>query len=383
MKRFFLSLIILIMSVGLFAQKGKVNSALNFVDNGNLEKAKEAMDGAEEHSKTKDWPKTYYAKGRLAQAMYQSNDDKIRKLYDEPLMVAYNSYLKSIELDDTDRMSKMVILQIPQLSNDFLTWAGEEFEAENFKKSLAAFETLITLQRSDIYVGMLDTVLLFNAGIVAINAEEHDKALNYFEQCIEMEYGDSQPYEYMHSIYTTRGDMENAEKILIAAFEKFDDSPNVLLSLIQFYLVNEMDEEAMEYINMAKANDPDNYRLHWAEGVLYMKQERYEDATVALAKSIELEPDFFDTQYNMGVCYYNMGVNMFEVANDILDNEKYNAAVEEAKEVFAKAIPYMEKALELNPEDVASMTSLKELYYRLQMTEKYDEMTKRLDEIEG
>lgn len=383
MKRFFLSFLILIISAGVFAQKGKVNSTLNYVDNGNLEKAKEAMDGAEVHEKTKDWPKTYYAKGRLAQAMYESNDAKIRKLYDEPLMVAYNSYLKSIELDDKDRMSKMVILQIPQLSNDFLTWAGEEFEAENFKKSLAAFETLISLQKSDLYIGMFDTVLLFNAGIVAINAEEYDKALDYFEQCIEMEYGDSQPYEYMHSIYNTRGDMENAEKILIAAFEKFEDSPNVMLSLIQFYLVNEMDKEAMEYITMAKADDPNNYRLYWAEGVLYMKQERYEDATVALAKSIELEPEFFDTQYNMGVCYYNMGVNMFEIANDILDNEKYNAAVEEAKEVFAKAIPYMEKALELNPDDVATMTSLKELYYRLQMTEKYDAITKKLDEIEG
>jgi tetratricopeptide (TPR) repeat protein len=383
MKRFFLSFLILIISAGVFAQKGKVNSTLNYVDNGNLEKAKEAMDGAEVHEKTKDWPKTYYAKGRLAQAMYESNDDKIRKLYDEPLMVAYNSYLKSIELDDKDRMSKMVILQIPQLSNDFLTWAGEEFEAENFKKSLAAFETLISLQKSDLYIGMFDTVLLFNAGIVAINAEEYDKALDYFEQCIEMEYGESQPYEYMHSIYNTRGDMENAEKILIAAFEKFEDSPNVMLSLIQFYLVNEMDKEAMEYITMAKADDPNNYRLFWAEGVLYMKQERYEDATVALAKSIELEPEFFDTQYNMGVCYYNMGVNLFEIANDILDNEKYNAAVEEAKEVFAKAIPYMEKALELNPEDVATMTSLKELYYRLQMTEKYDAITKKLDEIEG
>lgn len=383
MKRFFLSFLILIISAGVFAQKGKVNSTLNYVDNGNLEKAKEAMDGAEVHEKTKDWPKTYYAKGRLAQATYESNDAKIRKLYDEPLMVAYNSYLKSIELDDKDRMSKMVILQIPQLSNDFLTWAGEEFEAENFKKSLAAFETLISLQKSDLYIGMFDTVLLFNAGIVAINAEEYDKALDYFEQCIEMEYGDSQPYEYMHSIYNTRGDMENAEKILIAAFEKFEDSPNVMLSLIQFYLVNEMDKEAMEYITMAKADDPNNYRLYWAEGVLYMKQERYEDATVALAKSIELEPEFFDTQYNMGVCYYNMGVNMFEIANDILDNEKYNAAVEEAKEVFAKAIPYMEKALELNPDDVATMTSLKELYYRLQMTEKYDAITKKLDEIEG
>lgn len=383
MKRFFISSLILLFSVASFAQKGKVTSTLNYVDNGNLEKAKEAMDGAEIHDKTKEWPRTYYAKGRLAQAVFESESAKTRKLYNDPLIVAYNSYLKSIKLDDKDKMSKMIILQIPQLSNDFLTWAAEEFEAENYDKSLMAFETLIELQNSDLYLGMLDTVLLFNAGIVAINAEKYDKALNYFEKCIEMEYGESQPYEYIHSIYLNRGDMENAEKILIAAFEKFEDSPNVLLSLIQFYLINEMNEEALEYIAIAKSEDADNYRLYWAEGVIEMNNENYDKAIKALDRSIQLEPEFFDTQYNMGVCYYNMGVNMVLLANDILDNAKYNTAMEEANKVFANAIPYMEKALELDPVHVGTLTSLKELYYRLQMTDKYDKIIKRLEEIEG
>ena len=383
MKRFFLSFLILIMSVALFAQKGKVTSTLNYVDNGNLEKAKEAMDGAEVHEKTKDWPKTYYAKGRLAQAVFESDNAKSRKLYDEPLIVAYNSYLKSIELDDKDRMQKMIILHIPQLSNDFLSWAADEFEADNYDKALTAFETLIELQNSDLYFGMLDTVLLFNAGIVAINAEKYDKAITYFEQCIEMGYGASQPYEYIHSIYLAREDMKNAENILIAAFEKYEDAPNVLLSLIQFYLVNEMNEEAMEYIAIAKADDPDNYRLYWAEGVIEMNNESYDKAIAALGRSIEIEPEFFDTQYNMGVCYYNKGVNMVLVANDITDNAKYNEAMEEANKVFAKAIPYMETARQLDPVHVGTLTSLKELYYRLQMTDKYNEVMSKLKELEG
>ena len=371
------------MSVALFAQKGKVTSTLNYVDNGNLEKAKEAMDGAEVHEKTKDWPKTYYAKGRLAQAVFESDNAKSRKLYDEPLIVAYNSYLKSIELDDKDRMQKMIILHIPQLSNDFLSWAADEFEADNYDKALTAFETLIELQNSDLYFGMLDTVLLFNAGIVAINAEKYDKAITYFEQCIEMGYGASQPYEYIHSIYLAREDMKNAENILIAAFEKYEDAPNVLLSLIQFYLVNEMNEEAMEYIAIAKADDPDNYRLYWAEGVIEMNNESYDKAIAALGRSIEIEPEFFDTQYNMGVCYYNKGVNMVLVANDITDNAKYNEAMEEANKVFAKAIPYMETARQLDPVHVGTLTSLKELYYRLQMTDKYNEVMSKLKELEG
>lgn len=383
MKRFILSLLISIVSLGLFAQKGKVSSALNFIETGSLEKAKEAIDGAEVHEKTKDWPRTYYAKGRLAQALFESNDAKMRAIYKDPLLVAYDSYKKAIELDEKDAMTKMILLQVSALSNDFLTWAAEEFEAENYKTSLLAFETLIDLEKSDMYISVLDTILLFNAGIVAINAEEYDKAIDYFKQCAAVGHEGPAPYEYLHSVYNTKGDKENAEKILKEGFEKYPDAQNILLSLIQFYLFNEMDQQAFEYITMAKESDPNNYRLFWAEGVLYMKQDKLEEATEALAKSIELEPEFFDTQYNMGVCYYNLGVAKFDAANDILDNAKYNAAVEEAKKVFAKAVPYMEKAHELNPEDLDSLSSLKELYYRLQMTDKYNEVIKKIAEIEG
>jgi len=383
MKRIFISFLIFVVSIGLFAQKGKVASALNFIDMGNLEKAKEAIDGAEVNEKTKEWPRTYYAKGRLAQAAYESDDAKAKGLYTDPLLVAYESYMKAITLDDKDAMSKLITLQVAQLSNDFLMWAGDEFEAENYDKSLQAFETLIELQKSDVYVSVLDTVLIFNAGIVAINAQDYDKAIEYFNECIRMEHGEAAPYEYLHSIYNTLEDPANAEKALKDAIVKYPEAQNILLSLIQFYLVNEKDKEAFDYINMALETDPDNYRLHWAEGVLYMKQDRLDEAIVALGRSIELEPDFFDTQYNMGVCYYNKGVAMFDAANDIMDNKKYNEAVEEAKKVFAMSVPYMEHALELKADDMDTMTSLKELYYRLQMTDKYNEISKKIEELGG
>ena len=36
----------------------------------------------------------------------------------------------------------------------------------------------------------------------------------------------------------------------------------------------------------------------------------------ALTKSVELKPDLFDTQFNLGVCYYNKAVAMFQEANN-------------------------------------------------------------------
>lgn len=382
MKRFFLSLLISIFVIGAFAQKGKVNTALNMIDANNLSKAKEAIDEALVHEKTVDFPKTYYVQGRLAQASYEAKDENLN-LYTDPLIIAYQSYLKAMELDDKQQIDKLIILQYPVLSNDFLEWAIAEFEAENFDKSLIAFETLLEIQSSDKYMGLMDTAVVFNAGLTAYNAKDYDKAIMYYDKCIEMEYEGGTPYLRKYMTYSDMEDLENAEKTLIEAFQKFPEDDQVLLQLIDFYLINEMDDNAFEYITMAKEKDDANFSLYWAEGVLYMKQDKYDDAIAALGKSIEIKPDLFDTQFNMGVCYYNKASAMFDTANDIMDNAEYNKAIEEAMVVFGKALPFMEKARDLRPEDMSTLTSLRELYYRLKMTDKYDEVKARIEELEG
>ncbi|HUS85986.1 MAG TPA: tetratricopeptide repeat protein [Bacteroidales bacterium] len=383
MKRFILSLLIAVISIGAFAQKGKVASGLSFIDAGNLDKAKDAIDAAVVHEKTKDWPKTYYAKGRLAQALYETNDDKYKAMYDDILMVAYDNYKKSIELDDKDSMEKLVILQLPQLSNDFLDWAVKEFDAGEYEKSLKAFEELIVLQGSDIYVGTVDTAVIFNAGLAAYNSGLYNDANAYFDRSIEMGYEGTTSYILKYQGFVAENDLVNAEKTLTTAFEAFPTDQNLLLQLIQFYLANEMDENAYDYITMAKESDPDNYTLYWAEGVLLLKQEKYDEAIVALERSIEINSEFFETQYNLGVCYYNKASGLFNEANEIMDNVKYNEAVKVATDVFAKAVPPFEKGRELRPDDIDTLTSLKELYYRLKMNDKYNEVMAKLAEMEN
>lgn len=138
----------------------------------------------------------------------------------------------------------------------------------------------------------------------------------------------------------------------------------------------------MKHLAIAKADDPSNYSLHFAEGIIYLNQNKYDEAIVDLTKSVELKPDLYDSQYGLGAAYINKASDMFVKANDIMDVNKYNAAIEEAMAVFAKALPYMEKANELKPDDLYAMRSLKELYYRLKMTDKYNALKARLDALE-
>ncbi len=141
-------------------------------------------------------------------------------------------------------------------------------------------------------------------------------------------------------------------------------------------------DEALKYIEIAKEDDPKNYSLYFAAGIIYLNQNKFDEAIVELTKSVELKSDLYDSQYGLGAAYINKASDMFVKANEIMDVKKYNAAIEEANAVYAKALPYMEKAHELKPDDVYAMRSLKELYYRLKMTDKYDAVKARLDKLE-
>jgi predicted Zn-dependent protease len=178
------------------------------------------------------------------------------------------------------------------------------------------------------------------------------------------------------------GDTVKAESLLTSLPDKFPGNKNVTLQLIDLYIKAGKNEEALKQLAVAKADDPTNYSLPFAEGIIYLNQNKFDEAIIDLTKSVELKSDMYDSQYGLGAAYINKASDMFVKANDIMDVNKYNAAIEEAMKVFAKALPYMEKANELKANDVYAMRSLKELYYRLKMTDKYNEIKAKLDALE-
>lgn len=386
MKKYVLLMLAIGISIGAFAQKGKVTVALNYIDQKALDKAKETLDPTLTDPKSKDWTKTYYAKGKLCQLSYESDNPKFKLLYTNPLEQAYEAYEKAMALDPKGGTKKVLSLAntYSKLANDFINQGIQQYETKNYEAALKSFEYNIKIAASEIYLGPVDTGVYFNAALAAFNGKIYDKAIPYFQKCIDLKYSGTMPFFLLVQSYIALNDMTNAEATLKKVFELYPDNKDVLLQLVDFYVRNNKLQEALSYINLAKSKDPNNHALYWAEGVLYMKQEKYEEAVSDLMKSIELKPDLYDTQFNLGVCYYNKAVGMFLKANEIMDVAKYNAAVTEANAVFAKAIPYFEKALQLKPDDIDAMKNLKELFFRLRTVNpeyesKFNEITKKLE----
>ena len=307
-----------------------------------------------------------------------------KSYFTDPLGEAYAAYEKSIELDPKGGAKKRIItgMVYNSLALDLYTQGGQQFDAKDYAGALKSFETQIAITESDKYVGVTDTGMYYNAGLAAMNAKEHQTAIKYFEKCAEMGYQGVNTYFQISQNYLEMGDTLKAESILKDLRTKFADNKNVILELIDLYIKAGKNDAALENLVIARTDDPDNYSLHFAEGIIYLNEDRYDEAITSLSRSVELNPEFYDSQYGLGASYINKASDMFAKANDIMDVNEYNKAVDDAMAVFAKALPYMEKANELKPDDVYALRSLRELYYRLKMTEKYDAVKAKLDTLE-
>jgi Putative Zn-dependent protease, contains TPR repeats len=384
MKKFFLLIAAVSISFGAMAQKGKVTSALSYIDQGILDKAKDAIDQALANEATATWFNTYFAKGRLCQATFDSKDPKIKAYYEDPLAEAYAAYEKAMELDPKGTIKKKIITGsiFNNLAISLYNQGSTKFEAKDYAGALQSFQTQIKITESDIYVGAVDTGMYYNAGLAAVNSAKYADAIKYFEKCAEMKYMGITPYFQMSEAYLSVGDTAKAETVLTGLSSKFPNDKNVTLQLIDLYIKSGKNEEAQKYIKVAKEADPNNSSLFLASGIIFLNQNKYDEAIPELTKSIELKGDVYDSQYGLGAAYINKAADMFKQANEIMDVKKYSEAIDVANAVYAKALPYMEKAYELKPDDVYTMRSLQELYYRLKMTDKYTVIKAKLDAID-
>lgn len=390
MKKLFLLITAVSISFAAMAQKGKVTSALSYIDQGILDKAKDNLDQAMKDESTSNWFNTFFAMGKLAQASYKSDNPKFKAFFSDPLGEAYAAYEKAMELDTKGSTKKKIITQTiyNSLAVDLYNEGSTKFEAKDYESALKSFETQIKITESDKYVGLVDTGMYYNAGLAAINSKKFNDAIKYFQKCAEMKYLGITPYYQIYESYLGLGDTVKAETILHDLPKMFPEDKTITLQLIDLYIKSNKNAEALKYIDVAKKDDPNNYSIYYAAGIIYLNSDNFDPAIAELTKAVELKPDVFDTQYGCGVAYINKAAAMFQKANDIMDVKKYSEAIDEANTVYAKALPFIEKAYELKPDDLYNMKALQELYYRLKQKDpslapKYDAIKAKVAAAEG
>lgn len=303
-----------------------------------------------------------------------------KKIHENPLPEAKKAFEKVVELDTEGKYTEELKEHLNKLKLQFEGEAVYAYNKDDYEGSYDNFKEIIKINEMKVMEGVVDTVIFYNAGRLARELEKHEEAIELFKIVDSYDYDNPFLYIFLSSSYNAIGDSASGVEALKTGFMKFPENQNILIELINYYLLKGLADEALEYIAIAKEDDPENISFYFAEGTLYDKLERFDDAKRSYEYCLELDENYFNAHYNLGVLFYNKAVKLYEEANLINDIQEYEEAKAVADAEVANALPYIERAHEINPDDIETLKTLKTLYYRLQMDDKYDVVIEKLKE---
>lgn len=221
----------------------------------------------------------------------------------------------------------------------------------------------------------------YYAAIFAVQSEMHEEAIKLLE---EMKNGETEPIavnQFLYQEYVALKDTVKFVATLKDAIARFPQEPWFLQNLINYYIFSGQELTAIDYLAQAIEREPNVAQYHLIKGNLDENQRRYEEALKDFDNALRLDPTLADAQAGKGRVYYNQAVKMNEDAAMISDNKAYKKALEDMNAVFKQSLPFFEKAHELAPEDRSYLQTLKALYYRFGMNDKYDEVNAKLNNL--
>lgn len=380
---------------GASAQSNKVVSAFNYLKyygqdykSSDILNARKYIDEASVHEKTINDEKTWNYRGQIYLEIAKSNDPEVKAAVANPLDEAYRSFARSAELEARGGYKRADPARAMAIIGGMYLNAGiDAFSAKEYEKALSHFEKSVEISKKN---NVVDTLSYYNAALAAERAKNYEKAALYYNECINANSGGAKIYQYLAEVHTKQGDKEKAFEVILAGRQAFPTDNNLVKDELNYYLLSGKNKEAYDKLKLAIEAEPENVMLHYslgvvsdnlanAEGISEADAAKYiTEAETAYKKALEIDPDNFEALYNMGALHFNQGVKIVEVANTITDNVKYSKEVKKADAKFNLAIPYLEKALEINPDDQSTLSSLKQLYARMGMTEKYKAIDAKL-----
>ncbi len=363
------------------AQNSAVTKAATAQTKGELDKAKLYIDQAVVHEKSKTKGKTWYTKGLVYESIAFSEDETYKALASDALEQSMEAYNKALSMEKETSVTYFQTTQrIDNMWGEYLNRGADFYQKQDYPNALTAFEKTIMIKPKD-------TTGLIYAAITAQVDKQFDAAEKYYNKLKELDYASPEMYKAL--VYIQRAHHKDNDKALQAIKDAraiYPDDKDLMKEEINVLIVTEQVDEAKEKLLVAIEKEPDNANLRYNLAFLYDQVGDTDKSLELYKKAVELNPEYFDAIYNIAVINFNNAAESLKVANEMdlktyqKDGQKY---IDDANAKFKEAVPYFEKAHEINPNDTAVLENLELIYKRLKMFDKLEEVQGKIATLGG
>jgi predicted Zn-dependent protease len=320
-----------------------------------------AIEAAQVDKKTKNWPETWATKAYLSSYVAimdpTENGDKYYNLAVEALD-------KAISLDKFQANSELIKASGYNIMIKKQQEGNAAFEQNDF---VNAFNLL--KQVSD-YLPK-DTTLATNVALCAQNIQSYDQALTYFKRAKDNGIKNPNVFQNIASIYASKFESDLAIKTLEDGLKLSPYHPLLTNDYINLLLDNEKYDIALKVIEGSIATEKRNKLLLFLYGYLQQStQNNNVIAETAYKKVLDLDQNYFDALYQLGLVYINNANDALKAKN----KAKFTSLINRSEFILLRAH-------EINQNDRNTIQLLIEIYTRKNRLERVQELKRKLNEF--
>ena len=403
----------LLISVATFAQKDQIKAAEKAMKGGNSQEAATILQGAESlitNATDVEKAQFFFIKGNAYLDLANKNVDTSTNL-----SLAAKAYQDLIAVEKASGKVK------------FSTQAATSITGIKFKLINAAIADSKIDKHADgakkLYDAYLldkkDTLNLYYAASTYINAKNYDEALKLYDELKTLNYSGKgtsylavnklsgeedlfttaqerdrmvklgthekprtetlpskrgEIYKNMALILVEKGKTEEAKKAIAAARIANPEDTSLILTEANLYLETKDFDTYKKLISEVLQKNPNDADLIFNLGVISYNAKNNAEAEKYYLQAIKIKPDYVNAYLNLAILKLDADKALFEemskLGNSEKDNKRYAILKKQREVVFTSALPYLEKASELDPKNTEVKNTLLSVYSALEMTEK-------------
>lgn len=389
-------------AVGAFAQKNVVEEVEHAIGgyNSDFKAASDKIEAALTNPETKDQAKTWFIAGKANFGLYDNlmakkqlaqQVDTIQMAY--AALKGYNYFMKALPLDTIVQLdkngqpkvdkkgnkkvktkySKDIVNSLIGHHNDFRFAGSFLYDAKKYADAAKCWGVYASLPFSGIAprdkFAAPDSMIAemeFYQGVALWQSEDLKGAVNAFANARKHGYTKKEAYDYAMSCYAGLKDDAGVIAIAQEALPLFGDKDNQYIRLIINDDINKGKyEEAKKLLDDAIAQNPNSAELYNSRGVMYEQMKDDANAEASYRKAVAIDPENPQAQFNTGRTIMKKAVAVQKKMETLKGKAYADAKEKELIPLYNEALPYMEKAYQLDPTNSSTKNILSNIYYQL------------------
>jgi tetratricopeptide (TPR) repeat protein len=328
-----------------------------------LSEGLKASESARSDKKTKKWSETWAINAYLSSYISLLDDNQGNA--DKYLSSAIAAVDSAMRLDKYQDNSGLIQASIYNINAKKLDQGNLAFNNKDFAK---AFNKLKEV--SD-YLPK-DTAIAINTALSAVSLQDYPNAIVYFERAKNNGIKNPIAFQHLATIYISKFDYDAAIKVLEEGLKINAGYTYLTFDYINLLLDTEKYEKAKAVIENTIKIDDKNKLLYYLYGYLEQKSGNSERAELAYKKALELDENYFEALYQLGLTYISSANKQLSKSGN-------------SQQLFAtfldKSEYVLNQAYEVNPNDRSTIQLLIDINMRKNRLDKAQDLRSKLQEF--